>query len=324
MDIVNWDFLKKGLLIRNTLENPDDLVLVAANTTYKKRGDLFQTYAIPASSLGGGGGGGVSLVNTAGLISGGPISTTGTITTSMATNRLVGRYAAGSGIMQEISLGAGLTLSGAGVLSAATGPVTSVSLETNNVVNADQTILDLTSGDGIDVAYSAGGTVTFSLASSGTSLKSVVLQNDVPITTGSIVPGDLMDVTGLSFPVVSGKTYAFRFKAFFNVPNSAVGFSVSINGPTASLLAFTSGATNNASTAGFAPYNIVYATTYDQLPATGGGASTFAGINYAFLEGIVTPSANGTIVFRAKKDSPLGTLICTAKKGSYVEYSEVA
>jgi len=56
MDIVNWDFLKKGLLVRNTLENPEDLVLVAANTTYKKRGDLFQTYAIPASALGGGGG----------------------------------------------------------------------------------------------------------------------------------------------------------------------------------------------------------------------------------------------------------------------------
>lgn len=57
MDIVNWDYLKnRGLLVRNTLESPQDLVLVAANTTYKKRGDLFQTYAVPASALGGGGG----------------------------------------------------------------------------------------------------------------------------------------------------------------------------------------------------------------------------------------------------------------------------
>ncbi len=93
MDIVNWDYLKnKGLLVRNALESPEDLVLVAANTTYKKRGDLFQTYAVPASALGGGGGGGgISLINTAGLVSGGPITTTGTITTRMATNRLVGR-----------------------------------------------------------------------------------------------------------------------------------------------------------------------------------------------------------------------------------------
>jgi hypothetical protein len=111
MDIVNWDYLKnKGLLVRNALESPEDLVLVAANTTYKKRGDLFQTYAVPASALGGGGGGGgISLINTAGLVSGGPITTTGTITTRMATNRLVGRYSPGTGVMQEIILGTGLT-----------------------------------------------------------------------------------------------------------------------------------------------------------------------------------------------------------------------
>ena len=57
MDIVNWDALKKGLLIKDTLESTNDLVLVAANTSYNKRGDLYQTYAVPASALGGGGGG---------------------------------------------------------------------------------------------------------------------------------------------------------------------------------------------------------------------------------------------------------------------------
>lgn len=62
MDIVNWDALKKKLLIRDTLESADDLVLVAANTSYNKRGDLYQTYAVPASALGGGGGGGTYTV----------------------------------------------------------------------------------------------------------------------------------------------------------------------------------------------------------------------------------------------------------------------
>lgn len=61
MDIVNWDALKKELLIRNTVESPNDLVLVSANTTYKKRGDLFQTYAVPASALMSGGGGSITL-----------------------------------------------------------------------------------------------------------------------------------------------------------------------------------------------------------------------------------------------------------------------
>jgi len=39
------------------------------------------------------------------------------ISTSMATNKLIGRYSAGSGVMQEVSIGSGLTLTGAGLLN---------------------------------------------------------------------------------------------------------------------------------------------------------------------------------------------------------------
>ena len=66
---------------------------------------------------GGGGGGTVTSVATAGLISGGPITTTGTITTDMNTNKLVGRSTAGTGIMEEITIGSGLTLTGTGTLN---------------------------------------------------------------------------------------------------------------------------------------------------------------------------------------------------------------
>lgn len=59
----------------------------------------------------------VTSVGTTGLISGGPITTSGTITTSMATNKLVGRSTAGTGIMEEITVGSGLTLTGAGILN---------------------------------------------------------------------------------------------------------------------------------------------------------------------------------------------------------------
>lgn len=62
----------------------------------------------------------VTSVGTAGLISGGTITTTGTITTSMATNKLVGRGTAGTGVMEEITLGTGLSLSGT-TLNAAGG-----------------------------------------------------------------------------------------------------------------------------------------------------------------------------------------------------------
>ena len=59
----------------------------------------------------------VTSVATAGLISGGTITSTGTITTSINTNRLVGRTTVGVGVMEEITVGTGLTLS-AGTLSA--------------------------------------------------------------------------------------------------------------------------------------------------------------------------------------------------------------
>jgi hypothetical protein len=58
----------------------------------------------------------VTSVATAGLISGGTITGTGTITTSMSTGKLVGRSTAGAGIMEEIAIGTGLTLS-SGILS---------------------------------------------------------------------------------------------------------------------------------------------------------------------------------------------------------------
>ena len=59
----------------------------------------------------------VTSIATAGLISGGTITGTGTISTSMSTGKLVGRYSSGTGIMEEISVGSGLTLTGAGILN---------------------------------------------------------------------------------------------------------------------------------------------------------------------------------------------------------------
>ncbi len=52
-----------------------------------------------------------------------PITTTGTVTSSMATNKLIGRYTAGTGVMEEVTIGSGLTLSGGGTLSASIGSI---------------------------------------------------------------------------------------------------------------------------------------------------------------------------------------------------------
>jgi hypothetical protein len=100
-----------------------DIIYASASNTLARLGAgangrvLTMSGGFPAWLPAGAGSGTVTQVNTTGLISGGPITSTGTITTSMNTNKLVGRSNAGTGIMEEITVGPGLTLS-AGTLSA--------------------------------------------------------------------------------------------------------------------------------------------------------------------------------------------------------------
>lgn len=78
----------------------------------------------------------VTSIATAGLISGGTITTTGTITTSMNTNKLVGRSTAGTGIMEEITLGTGLSFSGTTLNASGASPLTTKGdLYTYNTTN---------------------------------------------------------------------------------------------------------------------------------------------------------------------------------------------
>ena len=103
--------------------NTGSLLLTASvnlNTITFTKGN-GSTFAITVDTGSGSPGSGtVTSIATAGLISGGTITTTGTISTSMNTNRLVGRSTAGVGIMEEITIGSGLSLSG-GTLSATGG-----------------------------------------------------------------------------------------------------------------------------------------------------------------------------------------------------------
>lgn len=100
-------------VITNTL--PDQTVVLTSGVGINITG-TYPNFTIkntaPATTSGT-----VTSVGTTGLISGGPITSAGTITTSMNTNKLVGRSSAGTGIMEEITVGTGLTLS-SGTLNA--------------------------------------------------------------------------------------------------------------------------------------------------------------------------------------------------------------
>lgn len=52
MDILNWLRIKKENLIKPTLDSPKDLLVLGADVSYQKRGDKYQSYAMPAENFG--------------------------------------------------------------------------------------------------------------------------------------------------------------------------------------------------------------------------------------------------------------------------------
>jgi hypothetical protein len=51
MDILNWLRIKKENLIRATLDSPKDLLVFGADVSFQKRGDKYQSYAVPAEDF---------------------------------------------------------------------------------------------------------------------------------------------------------------------------------------------------------------------------------------------------------------------------------
>jgi hypothetical protein len=158
----------------------------------------------------------VTSVATAGLISGGPITTSGTITTAMTTNKLVGRATAGSGIMEEITIGSGLTLTGAGVLNNTATPTptgyygafqddttqTAVSANTAYPVKFNTT--DLSNGVSIVNDGSANPT-RVTLANTGIYNIQFSLQLEKTGGSGNFVVDLWIRKNGIDIPATTGK-----------------------------------------------------------------------------------------------------------------------
>jgi hypothetical protein len=122
------------------------------------------------------------------------------------------------------------------------------------------------------------------------------------------------DLTDLSFSVVSGKTYRFKIFCQFDVTNTSTGTKWAVNGPAFSRLFY-----NLIWTSGTgAQANLAYQ-TYDGPGATGN--SNFTTNNCAIIEGIVVPSANGTLSARFACELTITSVTC--KAGSFIEWEEI-
>lgn len=178
----------------------------------------------------------------------------------------------------------------------------------------------LTAGDALHYDEHAGFTVRDSLGrvkqsaqdspAAVNALNLVVLASDVMNNNG--VANTIADVTGLSFPVVSGQTYWFLFTIAYTAAATTTGSRWTVNGPAApTALAYVSDYTLTVTS-----QTVNYATAYD-IPAAANASSLTAG-NVARIEGIITPSASGTVIARFASEVLSSAIV--AKAGSLLQW----
>ncbi len=145
-------------------------------------------------------------------------------------------------------------------------------------------------------------------------LNLVTLASDV--INSNATANTMADVTGLSFSVTSGETYWFLFSIIYQAAATTTGSRWSINGPASpTILALAQDNTLTVTTATLG-YNSAYDTPAASN-ATSAVASSIAG-NIARIEGIIRPSANGTVV--ARFASEVSSSAITAKAGSILQW----
>ena len=188
-----------------------------------------------------------------------------------------------------------------GIANGGTGQTTA-----NAALNA---LLPSQSGNGSEVLTTDGTNTSWNEIEKTTMLNSDVTNNNGTANT-------IADVTGLSFSVTSGNTYKFRFVIVYTAAATTTGSRWSINGPAATSLYYHSTysltTTSTTENEGLSTYNV---------PAASNTSSAATGSNIAVIEGIIKPSANGTVIARFASEVAGSAIV--AKSGSYVEYKQL-
>jgi hypothetical protein len=135
----------------------------------------------------------------------------------------------------------------------------------------------------------------------------VTLGSDV--TNNNATANTMADVTGLSFSVTAGVTYRFRALIIYTAAVITTGSRWAINGPASPTLLSYMAQYPNASNAN----TVVSAVTYDQ-PAASNAVSPFTAGNICTIDGIITPSASGTVTVRFASEIAGSAIV--AKAGS--------
>jgi hypothetical protein len=217
--------------------------------------------------------------------------------TSASTNTLV--FSAGTGGGGGVtSLTAGSGLSG----NSTTGAITLINTQV-------QGITGVTAGDGITVS-----TVdNVSTITNGIGVAVMTTQNVENQTT------TLVNLPELTFSVLSGSTYRFRFVIHYEAFNTATGSRFTLSGAATTFLSYRSMYSLGAGTQTLNPALSAY-----NQPAASNTSSTATAGNIAIVEGILKASEDGSVVGRFASEAPIAGAFIRAMIGSYVEYQKIA
>jgi hypothetical protein len=168
-------------------------------------------------------------------------------------------------------------------------------------------------GSGFKV-YANSGAIKTSLNQGNSPVGSgpsrVVLGSDV--INNNATANTIADVTGLSFAVNSGTRYYFLARIRYTAAATTTGSRWAVNGPTQDELMISS---RYSLTTTSWTFNEVVG--YD-LPAASNASSANTTGNFCFIQGIIRPTANGTVIIRFA--SEVSNSAITAKAGSFLEY----
>lgn len=149
------------------------------------------------------------------------------------------------------------------------------------------------------------------IAESG-GLTAIVLPVDV--INNNEVANTMQDVTGLSFPVLAGKTYYFKFLIRYTAAEATTGsrWGVNCSAGTAAGLSLISEYTLTSTTS----TRNAQVQEFDSPDES--NATSVVAVNFATIEGLFTPTADGT--FSARFASGVANSAITAKGGQSVCY----
>lgn len=158
---------------------------------------------------------------------------------------------------------------------------------------------------GAALVHSGSGTTGWATWSQGSKY---ILTGDV--VNSNAVANTLADITGLTHSVVSGTTYYFKAVILYTSAATTTGARFTVNGPTMTAIGYRSEYTLTSTTTTLNSH-----LDARQLPAAANASALLVG-NIAYLEGMFTPSANGT--FAIQFASEVSNSAITAKAGSFL------